>query len=202
MSQENLSYDQIYYNCEKCNWKGIALDALTGDLHTDYGIQLFCPKCSNLQKPTAIGYVHKDYFKLFANLPREQFEKQIEKHPYDRETLLTKPNQLPHFNGKDITIVLSEKTIDGIDYIIFSAFGQEIWREKMEFRYLIRLIEIIEIFELRYGASLRDVVPNVSGYNLYGQSPSAMKKLEHIRLNLLEEFYDRESSEIELIINR
>jgi len=58
------------------------------------------------------------------------------------------------------------------------------WKEPLYFEYYERFIEIGKLMKLKNGVKLVDIVPNVNGFNLYGDRIISLQIIKDYRKSL------------------
>lgn len=180
-----LEYKEETFSCKKCNWKGLGADAILGKQHTGSGYNLICPneKCNAVI--TLLEYDTEPFFDRYKDILSKKLQYLEDSIRYKIESV----DDLPEMEQLEGTIVFQEKQIDDKDFIIFTLNGKEIGREIRTYGYYTRLLELSELFKEKYGNRLRDIVPDVDGYHLLGDSPASTVLLKIMRFRIIDNFF-------------
>lgn len=183
MSYNDYSYKSEKYSCQHCGWTGLGDELKFGEMFND-GFEVNCPKCHE-RFPGLI---------LFPTI-EEALEKGTEEdklHAKDRKafrekwlaSLLTDVEQLPDLNDDYMTFVLREVEENGENYVVLTEHGEVIWKEIRAYEYYERFIELGKLLKQKYGDRMIDLVPDVSGFYLYGDKISSINLIKNFRNKL------------------
>jgi len=125
--------------------------------------------------------------------PLEYFNLSNNKIPEDftfsnyKLTDLEYPNELPDIDRWQITIVMREEYIDGMNCYVLSHEGRIIWKESGGgWEFYGRFLEIADILQEKYGENLMDFVPDVNFLSIYGDSISGVFQVHNCRMKIRE----------------
>ncbi len=169
MSQNSYSYKTEMFTCNHCAWIGLGEKTKMGDVYK-HGFEIVCPQCEEqlsglILFPTIEETLEKgsDWDKLRIKAMETFQEKWL-------DSLLKDISQLPDLPYDLMAFVLSEIKEEGENYIIISYKDKLIWKEIRAYEYYERFIELGKLFKRKYGDKMIDLVPNVNGNYLYGDS--------------------------------
>jgi len=196
VSQVPLMNDRVppmsYYDwldkqitCKGCGWSGHGRDMTVGESF-EGGAERHCPKCGEyygfvaypmraevLSDPRA-----QDVDRMVAGVQSDRIDR------FNRDKL-TGPDQLPDLNPPPTTLVwdVTEPVgPSGEEFVVIRHGEREIWRELSWYENYERFGAIARILYLKYGETLRDLVPTrKSHFDLYGDRMSAPRYVERIR---------------------
>ena len=154
-----------------------------GDWYDD-GFEVDCPKCHE-RFPELIMFPMIDEVmekgskkdKLAAAKQKKSREKWL-------ASLLKSTNQLPDLHDDIMIFELKELEDNGENYIIITYNGLVVWKEIRVYEYYDRFIEIGKLFKKKYGKRMVDLVPEVDGLYLYGDSCSSVQLIDEFRAEL------------------
>jgi hypothetical protein len=183
MSDNYYSYKTEKYSCRHCGWIGFGKDAEQGEIFKD-GFEVDCPKCHErlpglILFPTIEETLEKgtEADKRAANASKSFREKWL-------SSLVTDVNQLPDLHGDLMAFVLREIEEEGEKYIIITEQNKIILKEILAYEYYNRFIEIGKLLKQKYGDNMIDLVPDVDGYYLYGDSIHSYNLIKKFRKRL------------------
>jgi len=183
MKTDYYSYKGEKFSCRNCGWTGTGKDVEMGEMFKD-GFEVNCPNCHEhfpglIMFPMIEEVLEKGskIDKLAASAMKSSQEKWL-------ASLLKNINQLPNLGDDIMCFTLKELKVDGEDFIVITYNEEVVWKEIRVYEYYDRLIEIGQLFKKKYGKRMVDIVPEVDGLYLYGDSCSSAQLIDKFREEL------------------
>lgn len=183
MNTDYYSYKGEKFSCNHCGWTGTGKEVEEGEMFED-GFEVDCPNCHEhfpglIMFPMIEEVLEKGSKKdkLAALAMKTHREKWL-------ASLLKSTNQLPDLHDDIMIFELKELEDNGENYIIITYNGLVVWKEIRVYEYYDRFIEIGKLFKEKYGKRMVDLVPEVDGLYLYGDSCSSVQLIDEFRAEL------------------
>ena len=183
MKTDYYSFKGEKFSCRNCGWTGTGKEIEEGEMFDD-GFEVDCPNCHEhfpglIMFPMIEEVLGKGSKKdkLAAVAMKSFREKWL-------ASLLKKTDQLPDLHDDLMIFELRELKVDGEDFIVITYNGEVVWKEIRVYEYYDRFIEIGKIFNKKYGKRMVDIVPEVDGLYLYGDSCSSVQLIDEFRAEL------------------
>ena len=171
------------FSCNHCGWTGTGKEVEEGEMFED-GFEVDCPNCHEhfpglIMFPMIEEVLEKGSKKdkLAALAMKTHREKWL-------DSLLMNTNQLPDLYDDLMIFELKELEDGGENYIVVTYNGEVVWKEIRVYEYYNRFIEIGQLFKKKYGKRMVDIVPEVDGIYLYGDSCCSVQLIEEFREKL------------------
>jgi hypothetical protein len=141
------TYKEQTFTCKHCGAACQGNKAVEREEFSD-GIGIHCPSCK--------AWLDVVLFPTHAE--RKAFLEKV------RTSQLKDIAGLPELEGDKLTFTLREDTVEIVVYMD----EREIWRERYDFEYHERFIDLGKLLQQKYGQRMVDFVPDVNDSYLYG----------------------------------
>jgi len=145
--------------------------------------------CSDDQTGVNISFEQYEF-----DLDQGEYKSQVGKNNWGEHTFsnykladLESLDELPDINCWQITIVMRQEYIEGMNCNVLSHEGRIIWKESGgRWEFYDRFLELADMLQEKYGKDLMDFVPDIDWMSLYGDSISGVFQVHRCRMKIRE----------------
>ena len=175
------TYQDEYFECENCSWKGKGKDTESGEIFSAL-FEIDCPSCR--EPITHISYpTTEETLKYGSDKEKKEARERNKWIQKVQEMQLTNVKQLPKIDKHDITFKLDVS--EDLKYILLKYDDNTIWKEIRTFEYYERYLEIGELLKLKYKKKIAGFIPSneIDRVYFYGDCGSYM-------MDIIDEFQE------------
>lgn len=181
--------------CEKCEHVDLASKFKINELSLVESLIMTCPCCGHKRKISTAD-LKKLNEKAREKRRNNWSNHSIQKYGIADKSLLIEDLQLSlySYKGLKVTAVLRDVIINGQIHIGVYIRGELLWAERRRYEYGSTFRRIADtLFEV-FGSDIRDLVPDLYGFELYGDDLSCIELVEGTRRELALGYYAANSN--------